>query len=123
MHESSLGKQVLHAVLAKAREVGAKRVCTVRGWIAETEQLDPRAIAFHFEAQARGTPAEGAHLELALRRIDAQCRACARVYQPDHHMLICPFCGHAESELLGHSGLGVYSMDVERQTESLVEDS
>ena len=39
MHESSLGKEVLRAVLERAAEEKAKRVSLVRGWIAETERL------------------------------------------------------------------------------------
>lgn len=113
MHESSLGKQVLDAILAKAAEAGAVRVRRVRGWIAETEHLDPDAIAFHFAAHARGTLAEGAALELELCCIEARCEGCGRCYAPDHHILLCPDCGGMEAELLGEPGIGIETMDID----------
>lgn len=113
MHESSLGKQVLDVILAKAAESGALRVRRVCGWIAETEHLDPDAIAFHFAAHARGTPAEGAALELELSWIEARCHGCGLRYTPDHHVLLCPDCGATEAELLGEPGIGIETMDVE----------
>ncbi|MRG93729.1 hydrogenase maturation nickel metallochaperone HypA [Polyangium spumosum] len=113
MHESSLGKEVLRLVLARADEEGAARVCAVRGWIAETERLAPEAIAFHFEAHARGTKAEGARLDLALRWVEAECKTCRSHYRPEHHLLLCPACGSTEGTVLGETGLAVEAIEVE----------
>jgi|CZKU01.1.fsa_nt_gi hydrogenase nickel incorporation protein HypA/HybF len=113
MHESSLAKQVLDAVLAKASGEGAIRVTLVRGWLAETETLSKESIDFHFLALARGTAAEGARLELDRRRVDARCVACANIYTPEHHMTLCPVCDGTEAELLGPTGLCIESIDVE----------
>ena len=104
---------MLKAVLQKAHEVGATRVCAVHGWVAETERLDPRAIAFHFEAQAQGTLAEGARLELDVRWVEAHCNDCGQNYKPDHHLLLCPECGSTEAALLGDTGLGVDTIEVD----------
>jgi hydrogenase nickel incorporation protein HypA/HybF len=113
MHESSLGKEVLRAVLARAEQEGAARVRAVRGWIAETERLDPQAIAFHFAAHARGTRAEGARLDLELRWVEAVCRACGGRYRPEHHLLLCPQCGSTDADLTGPTGLGLDAIEVD----------
>lgn len=113
MHESSLARQVLSAVLDRAAREGARRVRVVRGWIAETEALSPDSVRLHFALLARGTPAEGAELVLALQRVFARCAACGVVYAPDHHVLLCPSCDATDGELLGQTGLGIESMDVE----------
>ena len=113
MHESSLGKEVLRAVLARADDEGVARVRAVKGWVAETEHLDPEAIAFHFAAHARGTKAEGALLDLALRWVEAECNTCRSHYRPDHHLLLCPDCGSTEGTVLGQTGLGLESIEVE----------
>jgi hydrogenase nickel incorporation protein HypA/HybF len=112
MHESSLGKQVLEAVLERARGAGAARVVAVHGWVAETEHLNPEAIAFHFAAHARGTPAEGATLKLDLRWVEARCSGCGAVYKPDHHVTLCPECGDTDAELLGETGIAIESIEV-----------
>ena len=113
MHESSLARQLLAAVLQRAELAGAARVVRVRGWLAETEALDRSAIAFHFAGCAQGTPAENAGLELALIHTRARCNACGIEYPPEHHLTLCPGCGSTDAELLGPTGLCVESMDVE----------
>jgi hydrogenase nickel incorporation protein HypA/HybF len=113
MHESSLARQVLAAVLERAAEEQAVRVRVVRGFLAETEALSAESIAFHFAALAAGTIAEGAQLELDLRHVDARCTACSATYLPDHHLLLCPRCGSTAGELLGPTGLAIQTMDVE----------
>lgn len=113
MHESSLARQLLRATLERAERAGASRVRVVRGWIAETEALSVASVTFHFDLLARETAAEGATLELELRRVRARCGACGLVYEPDHHVLLCEACGSTDGELLGAAGLSVESIDVE----------
>ncbi len=111
MHESSLARQVLEAVVSRTPE--ANRVRVIRGWLAETEALDRGAIEFHFGVLAQGTVAEGAKLELELIHTEARCLECGQVYKPEHHLTLCPECGSTEGELLGETGFGVDSIDVE----------
>jgi hydrogenase nickel incorporation protein HypA/HybF len=116
MHESSLARQLLEVVLARAGAAEApkvQRVRAVRGWVAETETLSRESLAFHFAAHARGTAAEGSALELRLVHIEARCRACGQCYAPEHHLLLCPGCGSTEGELLGQPGLGIEALEVE----------
>jgi hydrogenase nickel incorporation protein HypA/HybF len=94
MHESQLARRVLDVVLARAREAGAVRVRTVHGRLGELEALGAAALAFH------------------LHHVEARCRACARVYLPDH-VLLCPACGSTDGDLLGEVGLVVESLEVD----------
>ena len=87
MHESSLARQILDALLDRAGTAAAQRVRAVHGWIAENEVLSPQSLRLHFSAHARGTLAEGAKLELRLIHVEARCRACNTKYAPDHHLL------------------------------------
>jgi hydrogenase nickel incorporation protein HypA/HybF len=113
MHETSLARQVLDAVLQRAETDGASRVREVRGWVAETESLSPESLALHFAAHARGTKAEGAKLLLELIHVEARCRACGHTYAPEHHLLLCPACGSTDGEELRQTGLAVTSIEVE----------
>ena len=113
MHESSLAKQILDAVLDRAGTAAAQRVRAVHGWIAENEVLSPQSLCFHFSAHARGTLAEGAKLELHLIHVEARCRACTTKYSPDHHLLLCPACGSTDGEVLGQTGLGIDALEVD----------
>ena len=109
MHESALARRLVEIVLERA---GEARVLAVRGWVAETERLDPQALRFHFDAHARGTAAAGADLKLELIHVEVRCTACATRYQPEHHVTLCPECGSTEAELLGRTGFGVEAIDV-----------
>ena len=113
MHESALARQMLDVILERAAPVATGRVRTVRGWIAETEALSVESLAFHFAAHARGTRAEGAQLDLRLVRVDARCRRCATLYAPEHHLLLCPVCGSSAADLLGQTGIGIETLEVE----------
>jgi len=112
VHEASLARQIVAAVLERVPHDGMTRVVVVRGFVAETEALSADSLALHFAAAARGTAAEGARLELALERVEARCRSCAAVYAPDHHLLLCPACGSGDADLLGRVGLGVDAIEV-----------
>jgi hydrogenase nickel incorporation protein HypA/HybF len=111
MHESSLARRILEAVLA--RSGAARRVRVVRGWVAETETLSADSLDFHFRAHAAGTAAADARLELRLEHVEARCGGCGARYRPEHHLLLCPSCGATGGELLGRTGLGIDSIDVE----------
>lgn len=113
MHETTLARQVLDAVLQRAEHHGASRVREVRGWIAETESLSPESLSLHFSVHARGTKAEGARLLLELIHVEARCRACGGTYAPEHHLLLCPECGSTDGEELRQTGLAVTSIEVE----------
>lgn len=112
MHESQLARRVLDVVLARVRDAGASKVRRVRGRLGEMEALSADALVFHFRAHARGTAAEDAELAIRLQHVEARCRACDRVYLPDH-VLLCPVCASTDGEMLGEVGLVIESLDVE----------
>src|SRR5581483_3017481 len=89
MHESSLAKNVLDAVLARASADRATRVIAARGFLADVEAIDPESLAFHFAAHARGTIAEGARLEIARTLVKARCLSCRTEFEPGHLVALC----------------------------------
>jgi len=113
MHESSLARRILDAVLERAAAASARRVVRVRGWLAETEALSPKSLGFHFSALAKGTIAESAELELELIHIEARCKGCGAHYPCDHHLVLCPSCGSTDGEPLRETGLAIEAMEVE----------
>lgn len=113
MHESSLARRILDLALEQARAADATRLVRVTGWVAETESLSADSLALHFELAARGTLADGAGLDIRTERVAARCPACGATYEPEHHVLVCPRCGASGGELLGRTGFGVDSIEVE----------
>lgn len=114
MHESGLARGLVELVLERAASEGASRVLRVLGRIADPEPIDPVTLELHFRAHARGTPAEGARLELAWTTVPAACRACGRQFVPEsHHALVCPLCGSLDGELQGPVGVAIDAIEVE----------
>ncbi|MCA9647637.1 MAG: hydrogenase maturation nickel metallochaperone HypA [Polyangiaceae bacterium] len=113
MHEASLSKALLEAVLKSAAEAGAKRVRHVRGFVAETETLNAESLKLHFVALAQGTAAEAAALDLSVTHVRARCEQCATVYLPEAHVLMCPRCDSTNASLLDQVGVGVTSIDID----------
>lgn len=113
MHESTLAKRLLEAVIEIADERHARHVVSVHGWISECEPLDRSSIEAHFSANANGTVAEGARLELRLDHVAARCAECGATYLPTGHLTLCPQCGSPDSELTGATGAGIEALEVE----------
>ncbi|MBI4613548.1 MAG: hydrogenase maturation nickel metallochaperone HypA [Planctomycetes bacterium] len=113
MHESSLARRILDLALERALAADATRLVRVTGWVAETESLSANSLALHFGLAARGTLAEGARLDIRTERVAARCSACGTSYEPEHHVLVCPCCAASGAELLGRTGFGVESIEVE----------
>ena len=113
MHESSLAKQIVEMALARAAGHGARAVRRVDGWVAETERLSPESLRLHFDRHAQGTAAERAALNVRVIHVAARCDGCGQEYPPEHHLLICPGCGHVGGKLLGRTGVGIEAVEVE----------
>jgi hydrogenase nickel incorporation protein HypA/HybF len=113
MHETSLARHILDVVLARTAAEGGHRVRRIQGWVAETEALSPDSLRFHFTAHARGTAAEDAALDLRLVHVEARCRACGRVYAPEHHVLLCPACSSTDADVLGETGLKIETVELD----------
>ncbi len=111
MHESSLARAILELALARTADAGGGRIVRVTGRIAETEALSREALSLNFAAQAVGTPAAGAELALALEHVKARCRGCETVYEPDHHVTLCPGCGSLDGEELGERGVWIAAIE------------
>ena len=95
MHEASLARGILQAVLAEVPP--GHRVRAVRGWAAETESLSADSLGLHFTGMAMGTPAEGAELKLELTHVAARCSGCGHEYLPEHLLTLCPACGSTDA--------------------------
>jgi hydrogenase nickel incorporation protein HypA/HybF len=73
MHELSLAAAVVDACAARAH---GERVTRVRLEVGALVAVLPDALRFGFDACARGTPLEGAALEIATIAGRAVCEAC-----------------------------------------------
>jgi hydrogenase nickel incorporation protein HypA/HybF len=64
MHEAGLIHNLVHRLEAAARDAGAERVSGVEVWLGALSQISAEHFREHFDAEVRGTVAEGAALKL-----------------------------------------------------------
>jgi hydrogenase nickel incorporation protein HypA/HybF len=109
MHELAIASAVVDAAV---RHGGGRRVAVVSLKVGELRQVVPESLTFYFEIAARGTPCEGAHLDL--EPIDAllSCGACGNGWAPADGFR-CPRCGAAGADVVRGDELEVESIEVE----------
>jgi hydrogenase nickel incorporation protein HypA/HybF len=101
VHEGSIGHNLLHAVLRLAGERGASRVSAVRARVGGIHPADEDSVRFHFERDARGTPAEGAALAIEQALPSARCLACRELLDfAAGAEGRCPHCGSSDLEAI-----------------------
>jgi hydrogenase nickel incorporation protein HypA/HybF len=66
VHETALMDALMRRVREVAAAESAKRVVGVSVWLGALSHFSRTHFAEHFEEAARGTPAEGARLEIVL---------------------------------------------------------
>jgi len=124
MHDVTAAQQIARQVLATAQEQGASRVERVSLALGAMTMLDPEALEFWVEQILRGTIAEGAQVQIAVRPLTVRCAACGFEGEapvpddPIYHLMpfipACPECGAEGLEVLGGGECIVESIRVHR---------
>jgi hydrogenase nickel incorporation protein HypA/HybF len=95
MHELALADSIVRMVTDRA---GADRVVRVRLSIGRLAAVVPDAMRFSFEMCARGTPLEGAALEIRDVPARGHCRTCGADEELADALPLCR-CGSADLEI------------------------
>lgn len=112
MHELALAEAVVEIAESAAQEAGGDRIRVVRVAIGALSHADPAALAFCFEAAARGTLAEGARLDIARVPGQALCRDCGADVPLGARGDPCPRCGGHALTVTGGEELKVSEIEV-----------
>ena len=93
MHEMSLCEGIRGLIEDQARAHGFDRVRRVRLEIGRFAGVEKPALAFAFDVVMRGSPAEGATLEMLDLPGRALCYDCMTEVEIDARLDPCPRCG------------------------------
>jgi hydrogenase nickel incorporation protein HypA/HybF len=110
MHEMSLIIALMDRVEEELRAHGASRLRLARVRCGALSRVVPAVMRTAFAAATRGTPHEGARLEIVEEAISLRCPACGRSFSPEGgHALFqpCPHCGSL-ADCRMESGKGVF---------------
>jgi len=118
MHEASAAEAIVKMVSAESRARApaagpAPRVTVVRLVVGEATGYMEESLAFYLELFARGTPAEGAALDVRYVKPRLRCASCGAEFERRRFSFECPSCGGQGVA----TGIGtefyVESMDIE----------
>jgi len=113
MHELSLTLSILAIVEDYAQKHGFDRVRSLKLSYGRMSCIDPKALTFAFEIQAKGTRAEGAGLTFDVQPIVIHCLACGKDSEMPSYTAVCPQCGGEDVMVTGGTEeLRLLEMDV-----------
>jgi hydrogenase nickel incorporation protein HypA/HybF len=112
MHEMSLAEGIRTIVEDQARTHGFSRVTVLRLEIGRFAGVEKAALDFAFEVVMRGSPAEGARLEMIDLPGQALCYDCARTVVLDDRLDPCPLCGGGRLIPRGGDEMRIRDMEV-----------
>jgi hydrogenase nickel incorporation protein HypA/HybF len=110
LHELSIADSVVRIA---GHQADGRRVTRVQMKVGYLRQVVPSSLAFGFELLSRGTPVEGAELEIEQVPVEGRCRGCGLEGRLGGFPLMCPGCGGFDLEILKGEELIVESLELE----------
>ncbi|MDZ4137175.1 MAG: hydrogenase maturation nickel metallochaperone HypA [Paracoccaceae bacterium] len=112
MHEMSLCEGIRGIVEDQARAHSFSRVTRLRLEIGKFAGVEKPALEFAFEVVMRGSPAEGATLEMIDLPGYALCYDCGEVVEIEDRLSLCPTCGSGKLLPQGGDEMRIKDMEV-----------
>lgn len=112
MHELGVATEILGIALSEAERHAAKKVTSIRLRVGVLRAIEPENLSFLFEHIARGTPAEGALLEIVEDPVRVECEACG-VSEASSLTWECPRCKGTGVSVTGGDSLTILSLDID----------
>ena len=110
LHELSIAESIVQIA---GRQADGRRVTKVQMKVGHLRQVVPSALAFSFELVAKGTPVEGAELEIEEVPATGMCRECGAESRLKNFPLQCQACESFDLEILRGEELMVESLELE----------
>ncbi|WP_136645846.1 hydrogenase maturation nickel metallochaperone HypA [Tabrizicola sp. YIM 78059] len=112
MHEMSLAEGIRDIVQDQARAHGFTRVTVLRLEIGRFAGVEKPALEFAFDVVMRGSPAEGARLEMIDLPGRALCYDCRMTVEIADRFDPCPLCGGGRLLPAGGDEMRIKDMEV-----------
>ncbi len=112
MHELGVANEILDIALSEAARHAAKKVTSIRLRVGVLRAIEPENLSFLFEHLSRGTPAEGARLDIVEEAVRVECGACG-VSEARSFPFECPRCKGSGISVTGGDSLSILSLDVD----------
>ncbi|KFE35469.1 hydrogenase maturation nickel metallochaperone HypA [Thioclava atlantica] len=112
MHEMSIAEGIRGVIENAAKANSFSRVTTLRLEIGRFAGVEKHALEFAFDVVMRGSPAEGAELQIIDIPGKALCYDCAETVEIEHRLDPCPNCGGGKLLAQGGEEMRIKDMEV-----------
>lgn len=112
MHEMSLCEGILQIIEDQSRANSFNRVKRLRLEIGRLSGVEISALRFGFDVVMRGSPAEGAELEIIELPGKAYCFGCGETVEVDTRLSSCPKCKGNQLTPAGGDEMRIKDMEV-----------
>jgi hydrogenase nickel incorporation protein HypA/HybF len=113
MHEFGIAQGLLDAVLAKAQEISAPRITSIRLEIGVLSGIEVDALEFAFAALSEDTPAAKARLMIEKIPVRCYCERCKNIFECTPAAYTCPTCGEVSPDMRTGRELKLISMEID----------
>jgi hydrogenase nickel incorporation protein HypA/HybF len=110
MHELSLSGAIVNTV---EKHAAGRPVSVVNLRVGALRQVVPDTLEFYFGFVSKGTVCEGARLEQELISARLRCGGCAREWEIELPVFMCPDCGPGRVEVACGDEFEVEAIEVE----------
>jgi hydrogenase nickel incorporation protein HypA/HybF len=112
MHEMALAEGIVQIVEQTARANAATAVRAVWLELGALSHVEREALAFSFDAVARGTVADGARLEFVTTAGRAWCMPCGESVAVERLGDACPVCGSYQLQVTQGDEMKVKEIEI-----------
>lgn len=111
MHELGLAEDISRKILAEAKAKGLSKISYAKVKVGETLVTDQPELIELFAMVSKGTPAEGAKLEIVLSPLKAACGNCKKEFNPKDIRFDCPGCGSGSIKITSGNELVIEELN------------
>lgn len=114
MHEMSTMVRMVDLACRTAEKEGGGKLKTISISVGAMTGILPYYLQKYFPAASKGTPAEGARLEITEVPVTVKCLDCGTVYKPERSTgRACPKCGGIRAHILTGRDITLDRIEVE----------
>ena len=113
MHEMAIVENMMGIIQEEMTRHQVSRLKTVHLVVGDLTAVVPEALNFCFEIYNKGTPLEGAKLEMDFIPLKGRCKNCGHEFEVKDMTFICPECGGKDIDVL--SGRELYIKEIEAE--------
>lgn len=113
MHEMSIAEGIVDIALDTLKQNNGSVIHAIQLRLGVMSGVEPAALEFCFESVTKGTPAEGAKLELDVIPLTGTCLDCMKHFEVQNYVFKCPHCGSVAIHTETGRELQVASIDMD----------